>query len=120
MRNFVPVIVFHQSFESLGIGARLFAIPIPERLNWLPWFLCTAYGLATPIAIVIGLGLRTTSNSGSITADVVAGVLDETSAGILFYTRLVELLVRDFLFNPDRIKDNTRLTFMIVCLSEQH
>jgi zinc transporter 1/2/3 len=45
-----PVLVFHQSFEGLGIGARMSAIPFPKRLNWLPWFLCTGYGLTTPIA----------------------------------------------------------------------
>lgn len=35
-----PVIVFHQSFEGLGIGARLSAIPFPKRLSWMPWALC--------------------------------------------------------------------------------
>jgi zinc transporter 1/2/3 len=45
-----PVLVFHQSFEGLGIGARMSAIPFPKRLNWLPWFLCSGYGLTTPIA----------------------------------------------------------------------
>ena len=45
-----PVLVFHQSFEGLGIGARMSAILFPKRLNWLPWFLCMGYGLTTPIA----------------------------------------------------------------------
>lgn len=45
-----PVLVFHQSFEGLGIGARMSAIPFPKRLSWLPWFLCSGYGLTTPIA----------------------------------------------------------------------
>jgi solute carrier family 39 (zinc transporter), member 1/2/3 len=111
-----PVLVFHQSFEGLGIGARLSAIPIPKRLSWLPWALCSVYGLTTPIAIAIGLGLRTTYNSGSYTANVVNGVLDAISAGILIYTGLVELLARDFIFNPERTRDDKRLTFMLVCL----
>ncbi|OCL07018.1 ZIP zinc/iron transport family [Glonium stellatum] len=111
-----PVIVFHQSFEGLGIGARMSAIPFPERLGWMPWALCTAYGLTTPIAIAIGLGLRTTYTSGSFTANIVSGVLDSISAGILIYTGLVELLARDFLFNPERTRDNKRLTFMLICL----
>jgi zinc transporter 1/2/3 len=38
------------------------------------------------------------------------------SAGILIYTGLVELLARDFLFNPLRTKDNKRLAFMITCV----
>lgn len=90
---------------------------IPFRKgSWLPWILCSAYGLTTPIAIAIGLGLRTTYNPGSFTANVVSGVLDSMSAGILIYTGLVELLARDFLFNPMRTKDNRRLAFMIVCV----
>lgn len=111
-----PVLVFHQSFEGLGIGARMSAIPFPNHLSWLPWALCAGYGLTTPIAIAIGLGLRTTYNSGSFTADVVSGVLDSISAGILIYTGLVELLARDFLFNPDLVKSKKKLAFMICCV----
>ncbi|KAK2067817.1 hypothetical protein P8C59_001523 [Phyllachora maydis] len=111
-----PVVVFHQAFEGLGIGARLSAIPFPERFRGLPWLLCLVYGLTTPISIAIGLGVATTYNAGSFTANVVSGVLDATSAGILLYTGLVELLARDFLFNPERTRDKKRLMFMVVCL----
>ena len=107
------VLVFHQSFEGLGIGARMSAIPFAPK-SWLPWLLCSAYGLTTPIAIAIGLGLRTTYNPNSFTANVVSGVLDSMIAGILVYTGLVELLARDFLFDPRRTKDNKRLAFMVV------
>ena len=109
------VIVFHQAFEGLGIGARMSAIPFPPR-SWLPWYLCALYGLTTPIAIAVGLGVRTTYNPGSFTANVVSGVLDSMSAGILTYTGLVELLARDFLFNPHRTNNNRQLGFMIFCV----
>ena len=108
-----PVIVFHQTFEGLGIGARLSAIGFPKRLRWMPWMLCTIYGLTTPIAIAIGLGVRHTYNPASDTANIVSGVLDAVSAGILLFTGFVELLARDFLFNPDRTHDDRQLTFMI-------
>lgn len=110
-----PVLVFHQSFEGLGIGARMSAIPF-KKGSVIPWLLCLAYGLTTPIAIAAGLGVRTTYNSGSYTANVVSGVLDSLSAGILIYSGLVELLARDFLFNPLRTKDNKQLAFMMVCV----
>ena len=110
-----PVLVFHQSFEGLGIGARMSVIPF-KKSSYLPWILCAAYGLTTPVAIAVGLGVRTTYNPGSFTANVVAGVLDSMSAGILIYTGLVELLARDFLFNPLRTNDNKRLGFMVVCV----
>lgn len=111
-----PVLVFHQTFEGLGIGARLSVIPFPSRFRWMPWALCLAYGLTTPIAIAIGLGVRTTYNGESYTANVVSGVLDSISAGILIYTGLVEMLARDFLFNPSRTQNRIRLAFMLVSL----
>lgn len=52
------ILVFHQSFEGLGIGARMSVIPFKPR-SWLPWILCSAYGLITPIAIAVDLELRT-------------------------------------------------------------
>jgi zinc transporter 1/2/3 len=110
-----PVLVFHQSFEGLGIGARMSAIPF-RKGSWLPWALCLLYGLTTPIAIAIGLGVRTTYNAGSYTANVVSGIFDAISAGILIYTGLVELLARDFLFDPHRTQDGKRLAFMIISL----
>jgi zinc transporter 1/2/3 len=110
-----PVLVFHQSFEGLGIGARMSSIPFPKRWEWLQWALCAGYGLTTPIAIAVGLGVRTTYNSGSFTANIVSGIFDSVSAGILIYTGLVELLARDFLFNPERTMDRRQLTFMIAC-----
>ncbi|KAG6008633.1 hypothetical protein E4U21_004273 [Claviceps maximensis] len=111
-----PVLVFHQSFEGLGLGARLSAIPIPTRWRWLPWALCLAYGLTTPVSIAIGLGLHNTYNGDSLTANIVSGVLDSISAGILIYTGLVEMLARDFLFNPCRTNSKKRLALMLVSL----
>ncbi|KIW19159.1 hypothetical protein PV08_03452 [Exophiala spinifera] len=108
-----PVLVFHQSFEGLGIGARMSSIPFDSR-SWLPWILCALYGLTTPVSIAIGLGLRTTYNPNSFTANVVSGVFDAVSAGILIYSGLVELLARDFIFNPVRTRDGKRIVFMLV------
>lgn len=109
-----PVIVFHQAFEGFGIGARMSAIPFPKRIAWLQWALCACYGLTTPLAIAIGIGLRRSYNGQSFQANIISGVFDATSAGILIYTGLVELLARDFLFNPERTTDNRELTLMIV------
>jgi len=111
-----PVIVFHQAFEGLGIGARLSAIPFPSYYSIMPWLLCLAYGLTTPISIAVGLGLSSSLNPGSYSANVASGLLDSISAGILLYTGLVELLARDFLFNPHRTTSAKRVTFMLICL----
>lgn len=107
------VLVFHQSFEGLGIGARLSSIPFPKPYSWAPYALCLAYGLTTPASIAIGLGLRTSYDPGSFTASVVSGVLDSISAGILIYTGLVELLARDFLFDPKVTRNARALGFKV-------
>lgn len=97
-----PVLVFHQSFEGLGIGARLSAIDFPQKKAWLPYFCCVAYGLATPVCVAIGLGVRHSYSGNSYAVNVVSGVLDAISAGVLMYTGLVELLAKDFIFNAHR------------------
>ncbi|KAA8643712.1 hypothetical protein EYZ11_006326 [Aspergillus tanneri] len=107
-----PVLVFHQAFEGLGIGARMSALPFGKR-PWLPWVLCLAYGLTTPVSIAIGLGVRTSYNPGSKISLIVQGVLNAISAGILIYSALVELLARDFLFDPDRTKRRSHLVMMV-------
>lgn len=109
-----PVLVFHQSFEGLGIGARMSAIPFGKH-TWLPWILCAAYGLTTPISIAIGLGVRNTYTPGSKVSLIIQGVLNAVSAGILIYSGLVELLARDFLFDPCRTKRRSKLLFMVGC-----
>ncbi|GKZ81781.1 hypothetical protein CBS63078_7559 [Aspergillus niger] len=109
-----PVLVFHQSFEGLGIGARLSAIPFGHR-KWLPHLLCLAYGLTTPISIAIGLGLRTAYNPGSKTSLIVQGVFNAISAGVLIYSALVELLARDFIFDPCRTRRRSKLLYMVFC-----
>ncbi|KAE8393400.1 ZIP zinc transporter-domain-containing protein [Aspergillus alliaceus] len=109
-----PVLVFHQSFEGLGIGAQMSAIPFGHR-PWLPWMLCAMYGLTTPVSIAIGLGVRDTYNPGSKTALIVQGILNAISAGVLIYSGLVELLARDFLFDPCRTKRRSHLLYMVFC-----
>lgn len=111
-----PVLVFHQSFEGLGIGARLSAIDFPQNKRWWPYALCLAYGLTTPICVAIGLGVRTTYNGESYVVNVVSGVLDAISAGVLIYTGLVEMLARDYLFNPHRTKDLRLLSFNVMSM----
>ncbi|KAG0680715.1 high-affinity Zn(2+) transporter zrt1 [Pichia californica] len=111
------VLVFHQSFEGLGIGARLSAIPWPsDKPEYYKYLLCLAYGLVTPVSIAIGIGVRTTYVAGGFAANVVSGVLDSLSAGILIYTGLVEFLARDFVFNKEIKRDLTQLLFCINCL----
>jgi len=93
------VVVFHQTFEGLGLGARLASVPWPASKHRTPYLLASGFGLATPLAIAIGLAMRTTYSGSSPTSLVVNGIFDAISAGILIYTGLVELMAHEFLFN---------------------
>ena len=94
------VLVFHQTFEGLGLGSRLAVVAWPKDRHWTPYILALAYGLSTPISIAIGLGVRNAYTPGSQTALIVNGVFDSISAGILIYTGLVELMAHEFMFSP--------------------
>ena len=93
------VLVFHQTFEGLGIGTRFAAAPWPKGRKWPPYLLGIGYSLSTPIAIAVGLGIRSTYAPGSQTSLIVNGVFDSISAGILIYTGLVELMAHEFMFS---------------------
>ncbi|KAJ2930959.1 hypothetical protein H1R20_g6104, partial [Candolleomyces eurysporus] len=108
------VLVFHQTFEGLGIGSRLAYMDLSSKYNWIPIAAAILYGITTPLGIAVGLGVRSTYNPESATASIVAGVLDAISAGILVYTGLVELLAHDFLFNKEMMAaSNWKLTYAL-------
>jgi zinc transporter 1/2/3 len=113
------VLVFHQTFEGLGLGSRLATAEWPKRKRWMPWVLGMAYGVSTPIAIAIGLGIRTTFAPGSQNTMIINGVFDSISAGILIYTGLVELMAHEFMFNPEMRKSSIKMmmfAFLCMCL----
>lgn len=95
------VIVFHQLFEGLGLGTRIATAKWPENRRWTPWIMAIAYGLTTPIAVAIGLGVRTSYPPNSARALITNGVFDSISAGILLYTGLVELMAHEFLYSGE-------------------
>ncbi|TFY52375.1 hypothetical protein EVG20_g10576, partial [Dentipellis fragilis] len=116
-KTLLVVLVFHQTFEGLGLGSRLAFIKLPARLNHIPLVAACIYGLTTPIGIAIGLGVRTTYNPDSTRASIVSGVLDALSAGILIYTALVELLAHEFIFNKDmRNASNLKVAYALGCM----
>ncbi|KAH7885879.1 ZIP-like iron-zinc transporter [Phlebopus sp. FC_14] len=111
------VVIFHQTFEGLGIGTRLAFMELPSRYNYVPIYLAVLYAITTPIGIAAGLGIRTTYNPDSTTASIVSGVMDSLSAGILLYTGLVELLAHEFLFNKEMTNaSNGKVAYAVICM----
>ncbi|KAL0262468.1 low-affinity Zn(2+) transporter zrt2 [Diplodia seriata] len=113
------VLVFHQTFEGLGLGSRLSAVPWPNSKRWTPYLLAIAFGISTPIAIAIGLGVRSSFAPEGATSLIANGVFDAISAGILIYTGLVELMAHEFMFSPTMSKAPIKTVlsaFVLMCL----
>jgi zinc transporter 1/2/3 len=113
------VLVFHQTFEGLGLGSRLAVTPWPKSKRWTPYIFALVYGFSTPIALAVGLGIRNTYVPGSQTALIVNGVFDSISAGILIYTGLVELMAHEFMFSSVMRRARLRVVlsaFGMMCL----
>jgi len=113
------VIIFHQIFEGLGIGSRLAITPWPSNCRWTPYMLALGYGLSTPIAIAIGLGVRKSYPPGAQTTLIVNGIFDSVSAGVLIYTGLVELIAHEFLYSSTMKKAKAwtvEAAFLTMCL----
>ncbi|GAB7338268.1 hypothetical protein MBLNU457_4590t1 [Dothideomycetes sp. NU457] len=113
------VLVFHQTFEGLGLGTRLASADWPKSKRLTPYFLGAGYAVSTPIAIAVGLGVRESFAPGSNTTLIANGVFDSISAGILIYTGLVELMAHEFMFSPfmQRASIRTVLSaFAMLCL----
>ncbi|PYI15171.1 ZIP zinc/iron transport family [Aspergillus violaceofuscus CBS 115571] len=113
------VLVFHQTFEGLGLGSRLATVPWPRAKRWTPYFLGLGFGVSTPIAIAIGLGVRNSYADSGATTLIVSGVFDAISAGILIYTALVELLAHEFMFSTSMRKAPIHVVlsaFGLLCL----
>ncbi|KAJ8121287.1 hypothetical protein ONZ43_g2220 [Nemania bipapillata] len=112
------VLVFHQTFEGLGLGSRLASAQWPKSKAWLPYLLGFGYAISTPISIAIGLGIRSTLQPGSANATLINGVFDSISAGILIYTGLVELLAHEFMFNEHMRNAGVKVQlFALACVA---
>jgi solute carrier family 39 (zinc transporter), member 1/2/3 len=106
------VLVFHQTFEGLGLGARLAVTPWPKQKSWTPYVLAVAYGLSTPLAIAAGLGVKETYAAGGRTTLIINGVFDSISAGILIYIGLVELIAHEFMFSRAMMSAPLKVTLL--------
>ncbi|KAK4138137.1 Zinc/iron permease [Trichocladium antarcticum] len=99
------VLVFHQTFEGLGLGARLATATWPsDGRRWTPYILGALYAISTPLAIGMGLVASKSLALEAATSRIVNGVFDAISGGILMYTALVELVAHEFMFNPEMRK----------------
>jgi zinc transporter 1/2/3 len=96
-KTLLVVIVFHQFFEGLALGARIATLPgaiLPSKA-----IMAGTFALITPIGMAIGLGVLQTFNGNEKSTLVALGTLDALSAGILVWVGVVDMWARDWVID---------------------
>ncbi|KGO40354.1 Zinc/iron permease [Penicillium expansum] len=102
-KTLLVVIVFHQFFEGLALGARIAVLPgavFPSKAS-----MAAAFALITPIGMAIGLGVLHTFNGNSRGTLIALGTLDALSAGILVWVGVVDMWARDWVIEGGEMLD---------------
>lgn len=97
-RTLLVVIIFHQMFEGLALGARIAMIP-STRLWPGKILMGLAFALITPLGMAIGIGVLNQFNGNDSTTLWVIGTLDALSAGVLIWVGLVDMWARDWVID---------------------
>ena len=78
-----------ETFEGLGLGARLAGLKLPQHLKWVPMAAAVLFSAVTPVGLAVGLAVRKSYSPDSPTAFIVSGILDSLSAGILLVSSML-------------------------------
>ncbi|XP_071724276.1 probable zinc transporter 10 [Rutidosis leptorrhynchoides] len=94
IKGLVAALCFHQMFEGMGLGGCI----LQAEYKWIKkTVMVFFFSVTTPLGIAIGIGLSNTYKENSPTALVTVGLLNASSAGLLIYMALVDLLAVDFM-----------------------
>ncbi|KAM0309544.1 hypothetical protein ACHAO8_008915 [Botrytis cinerea] len=94
------VIVFHQMFEGLALGARIAVIDGLKTTKYI--ILPMAFTLVTPTGMAIGIGVINKFNGNDPSTIVALGTLDALSAGILTWIGFVNMWAHDWMYGELR------------------
>ncbi|KAL6314747.1 hypothetical protein AAG906_027095 [Vitis piasezkii] len=104
IRPLIAALCFHQFFEGMGLGGCILQAEYKARTKAIMVFF---FSVTTPLGIALGIGLSKVYSDDSPTALIVVGVLNATSAGLLNYMALVDLLGADFM--GPKLQSNMKL-----------
>ncbi|KAJ6899463.1 fe(2+) transport protein 1-like [Populus alba x Populus x berolinensis] len=104
IRPLIAALCFHQLFEGMGLGGCILQAEYGMKIKAILVFF---FSTTTPFGIVIGIGLSNVYSESSPTALIVVGLLNASSAGLLNYMALVDLLAADFM--GPKLQDSMRL-----------
>lgn len=90
------VIVFHQMFEGLALGARIASIGGLPKTKYI--ILPLAFAFVTPVGMAIGIGMINSWNGNDPSTILALGTLDAVSAGILTWVGFVSMWAHDWMY----------------------
>ncbi|KAF1002601.1 fe(2+) transport protein 1-like [Apium graveolens] len=94
IKPLVAALCFHQMFEGMGLGGCILQAEYKFVKKALMVFF---FSITTPLGIAIGLAMSTSYKENSPSALITVGLLNASSAGLLIYMALVDLLAADFM-----------------------
>ncbi|XP_059440366.1 probable zinc transporter 10 [Corylus avellana] len=94
IKGLVAALCFHQMFEGMGLGGCI----VQANYNFLKKAIMVFFfSVTTPFGIALGLALSKTYKENSPSSLITVGLLNASSAGLLIYMALVDLLAADFM-----------------------
>uniref|UniRef100_A0A7N0TK17 Uncharacterized protein n=1 Tax=Kalanchoe fedtschenkoi TaxID=63787 RepID=A0A7N0TK17_KALFE len=94
IKPLVAALCFHQMFEGMGLGGCILQAEYKFMKKAVMVFF---FSVTTPLGIAIGLAMSTSYKEDSPSALITVGLLNASSAGLLIYMALVDLLSADFM-----------------------
>ncbi|XP_071693685.1 probable zinc transporter 10 [Rutidosis leptorrhynchoides] len=94
IKPLIAALCFHQMFEGMGLGG---CILQAEYKMIKKAVLAFFFSVTTPFGIALGIALSKTYKENSPSALITVGLLNASSAGLLIYMALVDLLAADFM-----------------------
>ncbi|OIS99393.1 PREDICTED: probable zinc transporter 10 [Nicotiana attenuata] len=114
IKGLVAALCFHQMFEGMGLGGCILQAEYKLLKKAIMAFF---FAVTTPFGIALGIALSSTYEENSPRALITVGLLNASSAGLLIYMALVDLLAADFM--GDKLQGSIKLqikSYMAVLL----
>lgn len=94
IRGLIAALCFHQMFEGMGLGGCI----LQAEYNFVKKAaMAFFFSVTTPFGIALGIALSSMYKENSPRSLITVGLLNASSAGLLIYMALVDLLASDFM-----------------------
>ncbi|KAI9198511.1 hypothetical protein LWI28_017205 [Acer negundo] len=94
IKGLVAALCFHQMFEGMGLGGCILQAEYKLMKKLIMVFF---FSVTTPFGIALGIVMSNIYKENSPSALITVGLLNASSAGLLIYMALVDLLAADFM-----------------------